>query len=505
VRDRRSFLASLHGRFGCLAGRVRLVNALDDTDGDSLSHVTHGESSEGWVLGEGLHAHWLRWGHQNNGGITGLDFLGEVLHLLTRTSVDLFFKFGELAGDVGGVAIQHWRVAVSDLTRVIHDNDLGGESLRFLGWVIFRVRSDVATTDVLDGHVLHVEPDVVTRSGLLQRFVMHLNRLDFGGHHNRRKGDDHTGLDDTGLDSANGHSSNATDFVDILEGKSEWLVVGSLGRDDGIERLEHGGALELALFDLLVPSLVPAHVGRGFDHVVSVPSGNGDKGNSLGVETDLLHVVRDFGLDFGESLLAVWGLGGVHLVNSDDELLDTQRVGEKGVLTCLAVLGDTGLELTDTGGDDQDGTIGLRCSRDHVLDEITMAGSINDGDEELGGQIVTPLPPRGYGTHVLGLELPESDIDGDTTFTLGLELVQNPSVLEGTFAHFLGFLLELLDSSLVDSSAFVDQMAGGGGLAGVDVTDNDDVDMSLVFATWCHGEQELLLSVRQSKSDSKMG
>merc|ERR1711881_538517 len=69
----------------------------------------------------------------------------------------------------------------------------------------------------------------------------------------------------------------------------------------------------------------------------------------------------------------------------------------------------------------------------------------------------------------------------------------------------LGFLLELLDSSLVDSSAFVDQMAGGGGLAGVDVTDNDDVDMSLVFATWCHGEQELLLSVRQSKSDSKMG
>merc|ERR1712158_141249 len=302
--------------------------------------------------------------------ITGLDFLGEVLHLLTSTSVDLFFKFGELAGDVGGVAIQHWRVAVSDLTRVIHDDDLGGESLRFLGWVIFGVRGDVATTDVLDGHVLHVEPDVVTRSGLLQRFVMHLNRLDFGGHHNRRKGDDHTGLDDTGFDSANGHSSNATDLVDILEGKSEWLVVGSLGRDDGIERL-----------------------------------GNGDKGNSLGVESDLLHVVRDFGLDFGESLLAVWGLSGVHLVNSDDELLDTQRVGEKGVLTCLAVLGDTGLELTDTGGDDQDGTIGLRCSRDHVLDEITMAGSINDGDEE-----------------VLGLELPESDIDGDTTFTLGLEL-----------------------------------------------------------------------------------
>ena len=47
----------------------------------------------------------------------------------------------------------------------------------------------------------------------------------------------------------------------------------------------------------------------------------------------------------------------------------------------------------------------------------------NDGDIVLGG-----------------LELPESDIDGDTTLTLGLELVQNPSILEGTLAEFSSFL-----------------------------------------------------------------
>jgi hypothetical protein len=39
-----------------------------------------------------------------------------------------------------------------------------------------------------------------------------------------------------------------------------------------------------------------------------------------------------------------------------------------------------------------------------------------------------------------GLELPESDIDGDTTLTLGLELVKNPSVLEGTLTELGGFL-----------------------------------------------------------------
>ena len=50
--------------------------------------------------------------------------------------------------------------------------------------------------------------------------------------------------------------------------------------------------------------------------------------------------------------------------------------------------------------------------------------------------------------------------------------------------YLLGFLLEFLDGTLVDTSALVDQMAGGGRLAGVDVTDDDNVDVSL-FLTHC--------------------
>lgn len=85
---------------------------------------------------------------------------------------------------------------------------------------------------------------------------------------------------------------------------------------------------------------------------------------------------------------------------------------------------------------------------------------------------------------ILGsLELPEGNVDGDTTLTLGLELVKNPGVLEGTLAEFGGFLLELLNSTLVDTTALVDHVTGGGRLAGIDVADNDDVDVSLVFLT----------------------
>ena len=88
------------------------------------------------------------------------------------------------------------------------------------------------------------------------------------------------------------------------------------------------------------------------------------------------------------------------------------------------------------------------------------------------------------GDLILGsLELPEGNIDGDTTLTLSLELVKNPSVLEGTLAELGSLLLELLDSTLVNTTALVDQVTGGGRLTGVDVTDNDDVKVSLVVLT----------------------
>ena len=90
-----------------------------------------------------------------------------------------------------------------------------------------------------------------------------------------------------------------------------------------------------------------------------MPSGDGDEGNSDGVVADLLDEVLDLLLDFLEPGLAVGGLGRVHLVASNDELLDTKGVGEEGVLPGLAVLGDTGLELTSSGGNDENSAVSL--------------------------------------------------------------------------------------------------------------------------------------------------
>merc|ERR1719198_1658863 len=185
-------------------------------------------------------------------------------------------------------------------------------------------------------------------------------------------------------------------------------------------------AVSLAFLPLYVPALVPAHVSGSLNHVVTMPSRDGHEGNSSGVVADLLDEARHLLLDLLEPSLGVWGLGGVHLVDGDDQLLDAEGVGEQGVLSGLAVLGDNSLELSSSGGDDEHTAVSLAGASNHVLDEVTMAGGVDDGHVVLGG-----------------LEFPESNVNGDTTLALGLQLVHHPGILEGTLARLLGLLLEL--------------------------------------------------------------
>merc|ERR1719347_2329490 len=227
----------------------------------------------------------------------------------------------------------------------------------------------------------------------------------------------------------------------------EGLLGGTRGWDDSVEGVDEGETSGSCVLDGLGPTLLPlflAVAGRPpghllglLQHVVSVPSGDGAENDFLGVVPDLLDVTLDFFTDFQETGLAVRIRSGrIHLVDTDDQLLDTQGEGQEGVFAGLAILGDASLELTMASGDDEHGTICLRGASDHVLDEIPVAWGIDDG------YVV-----------VLGLELPQSDVDGDTTLALSLELVQNPGVLEGALAHLLGLLLELFDDTLVDSTA----------------------------------------------------
>jgi len=275
---------------------------------------------------------------------------------------------------VGSVAIKDWSVTCTNLARMVKNDDLSVERLSSLGRVVLGVTSNVTTTDFLDGDVLDIEANVVTWETLDKLFVMHLDGLDFSGDTSWGEGDDHTGLDNTSLNTTDWHRANTTNLVDILKRETERLVGRTGRRVDSIDSLEKGLAGGLASLGLLLPTLVPWAVGGVVNHVVTVESGDRNEGNSLGVVSNLLDEVGSLLDDF--LVTSLGPLGGIHLVDGDDELLDTKGVGEKGVLTSLAILGDTSLELTSTGSNDENGTISLGGTSDHVLDEITVTRGV---------------------------------------------------------------------------------------------------------------------------------
>ena len=186
---------------------------------------------------------------------------------------------------MGGVTVQDWCVSSANLTRVVEDDDLGVERVASLGGIVLGVTADVTTSNFLDRDVLDVESDVVTWETLDESFVVHFDGLDFRGDVRGGKGDDHAGLDDTGLDTADGDCSNTADFVHILERETEGLVGRSDGGLDRVDGLKESESLGCTGLGLLLPTLEPGHVGGLLDHVVAVPSGDGDEGNGLGVVT----------------------------------------------------------------------------------------------------------------------------------------------------------------------------------------------------------------------------
>ena len=78
---------------------------------------------------------------------------------------------------------------------------------------------------------------------------MHFDGFAFSGDVSWGEGDEHSWFEDTGFDSSARDSSDSGDLVDVLKGKSEWLVKGSDWGFDFVKSLKEG------------VSLVPGHVG----------------------------------------------------------------------------------------------------------------------------------------------------------------------------------------------------------------------------------------------------
>jgi hypothetical protein len=130
----------------------------------------------------------------------------------------------------------------------------------------------------------------------------------------------------------------------------------------------------MTYLSLFLPALVPWAVGGFLNHVVAIKTGDWDKRNRLWDVTNLLNEVGGFLDNFLVTRLGP--LGCVHLVNGNNKLSDTKSESEKSVLTSLAIFRDTSLELTSTSSNDEDGTVSLGSSGNHVFNEVAVTRGV---------------------------------------------------------------------------------------------------------------------------------
>jgi len=223
---------------------------------------------------------------------------------------------------------------------VLLDDDHGAEGLDGLADTLGLLVNDITGGDLLVlGDTLDGHTDGVTGSGGVKDLLVlldgeHLLVGEAGG----RDADDITRLEGTLLDGTGDDLAHTLDVVDVGDGKTEGLVGEALrGGDEVVEGIEEGEAGDLLLGTAVgLPSLVPGGLVGLLNEVVAVEAGVGDEGDLLGLEADHLEHLNELVLDLVETALVP--AAGVHLVDADDDLLDTEEVEETGVLAGLALL-----------------------------------------------------------------------------------------------------------------------------------------------------------------------
>uniref|UniRef100_A0A8C0LY46 Uncharacterized protein n=1 Tax=Canis lupus familiaris TaxID=9615 RepID=A0A8C0LY46_CANLF len=166
-------LLSFLGRLGDFASSsCLLVHCFDNTHSNHLSHVTNSKTAQRRIVREALDTHRFARNHINNGSIPRFQELGTIFH---------------------------W-------------------------WVIFAVNSHIATTNIFDRYVLHIEAHIVPRKSLTQSFMVYFSQLNFSCNIDWSKGDHHARLKNTSLHLTHGDSTNTTNFVDVPERQKQGLI-----------------------------------------------------------------------------------------------------------------------------------------------------------------------------------------------------------------------------------------------------------------------------------------
>jgi hypothetical protein len=391
--------------------------------------------------------------------------------LLSHLPQDL----GHLAGNLGGTGENNRAVSRLEDTRVLLDSNQSSEALDGLELSILFVVDDITRVDLLVlGNTLDGKSNGVSGSGGFEDLLVLFDGEDLLS---LEVGWDESDLVTRSESSLfDGSADNLTDTLDVVDvgDRKTKRGIGKTLRwgDEVVEGINNGHTSDLLLGGLVGgPSLVPGALSRvnRFDQVVSVESRVRNERNLLRLESNHLKHLNEFVLDFVETVLGP--VAGVHLVDTNKNLFNTQKVEKTGVLTGLTLidtklgvgLGDGGFETSLLGRDQKHTDISGGRSGDHVLDVILVSRSIDDS-------VVVLL-----GEELLGVAL-----DGNTTVTLFLASIKVVGESERGLSLLGGEFVELGHLTLSDSSHLENQVTASGRLTGVDVSADDQRQMFLI-------------------------
>src|SRR6266851_2342231 len=250
------------------------------------------------------------------------------------------------------------------------------------------------------------------------------------------------------------------EFVDVLHRQAQ-RPVGLVRRArQRVERLQHARPV------------IPGGRHRAARDHVAVAGADGD--DRRGGEIEPGEIARGRVRHPVERVLGV--AAAVHLVDGDDDLADAEEVQQEGVAPRL-------LRQALDHVDDQDRRLRRGGAGQHVLEELDMAGRV---DDDIGA--------RGAG------EADARRVDGDALVALDLERVHDEGPFE-RHAALAARLLERRDLALGQRAGVVQEAADEGRLAVVDMADDGDGKGAAVV----HGERALHMyppASRRSKASS---
>jgi len=412
-------------------------------------------------------------GFEFNFGVLVLGELRRVVNLGTSGLLsNLPQDLCHLASNLSGTREDNRTVSRLEDTRVLLDSDKGGERLNGLKFSVLFVVNDVTRVDLLVlGNTLDGKTNGVTGSGGFEYLLVlfdgeDLLSLEVGGDNS----DNVVRSEGSLFDGSTDNLTNSLNVVDVGDRKTKGGIGFTLGGSDVVvEGINNGHSGDLFLGGTVGgPSLVPGALSgvNRFDQVVSIESRVRDERNLLRLVSDQLKHFNEFVLDFVETVLGP--VARVHLVDSDKDLLNSQKVKETGVLTSLTLinsklgigLGDSGFETSLLGRNQKHTNISGSRSGNHVLDVILVTRSIDDGVVVLIGE------------ELLGVTL-----DGDTTFTFFLASIKVVRETERGLTLLGGEFVELDHLTLRDSSHLENQVTACGRLTSIDVSADNQRQM----------------------------